>query len=89
MTRENKSTQKFLSLRQIFLKFSKFHKKTPVLDSLFDKVAGLQACNFIKNTATQAFSCELKNTFLTEHLRRLAASEVFFKDFADINYDNA
>ena len=30
------------------LKFRKFHRKAPVLESLFNNVAGLQACNFIK-----------------------------------------
>ena len=25
------------------------HSKSPVLESVFNKVAGLQACNFIKN----------------------------------------
>ena len=30
-------------------KFCKIHRKTPVLESLFNKVAGHQACNFIKN----------------------------------------
>ena len=29
-------------------KFCKFHRKTPVLKSLFTKVVGLNACNFIK-----------------------------------------
>ena len=28
--------------------FRKFHRKAPVLESLFNNVAGLQACNFIK-----------------------------------------
>ena len=31
-------------------KFRKFHRKTPVWKSLFNKVVGLQACNFIKKT---------------------------------------
>ena len=31
-------------------KFRKIHRTTPVLVSLFDKVAGLQVCNFIKKT---------------------------------------
>ena len=30
------------------LKLHKFHRKTPVLESPFNKVAGLKACNFIK-----------------------------------------
>ena len=29
-------------------KFRNIHRKTPVLESLFNKVAGLQVCNFIK-----------------------------------------
>ena len=29
------------SLKKVFLKFGKIHKKTPVLESFFDKVAGL------------------------------------------------
>ena len=37
--------------------------KTPVLESLFNKVAGLKACNFIKKTPTQVFSCEIFENF--------------------------
>ena len=32
----------------LLLKFCKFHRKTPVLESLFNKVSGRQACIFIK-----------------------------------------
>ena len=32
----------------VFKKFSNIHRKTPVLESLFNKVAGLKVCNFIK-----------------------------------------
>ena len=32
------------------LKFGKFHRKTPVLDPLFNKVAGLKTRNLIKKT---------------------------------------
>ena len=56
-------------------KFRKFHKKTPVLESLFNKVAGLKVCNFIKENPAQVFPSEIseifKNTFFTEHLRWL------------------
>ena len=46
--------------------------KTVVLESLFDEVAGLQACNFIKKeTQTQVLSCEfweiLENTFFSQN----------------------
>ena len=36
------------SSKKVFLKFCKFHKKTPVLQLLFNKVARFKACNFIK-----------------------------------------
>ena len=32
----------------VFLKTRNIHRKTLVLESLFDKVEGLQACNVIK-----------------------------------------
>ena len=31
----------------VFLKFRDFHRKRSVLESLFNKAAGLKACNFI------------------------------------------
>ena len=36
------------SSKYLFLKICKFHRKTPGLQSLFDKDAGLKAWNFIK-----------------------------------------
>ena len=36
------------SVKKGVLKFRKFHRKTPVLDSLLNKVTDFQACNFIK-----------------------------------------
>ena len=35
-------------MKKLFLKFCKIYWKTPVPDSLFNKVAGLQSGNFIK-----------------------------------------
>ena len=54
--------------------------KTPVLESLFDKFADPQTCNFIKKeTPTQVFSCEyceiLKNNFFYR-TTPVAASEL-------------
>ena len=34
------------------------HRKTPVLGSLFNKVAGLKVSNFIKKTPKYLFPCE-------------------------------
>ena len=43
-----------------------------MLESLFNKVAGLQVCNFIKGDSTTDFFCEyykiFKNTYFEEHL---------------------
>ena len=45
-------------------KFSKFHLKTPMLESVFNKVAGI--------TTTQMFFCEIceifKNTYFEKYL---------------------
>ena len=50
-----------------------------MLESLFNKVAGLQVCNFIKKTPRQVSPCEYceicKNTFFTEYLRWLLLSQ--------------
>ena len=34
--------------KSCFVRFGKFHRKTTVIESLFNKVADLQACNFTK-----------------------------------------
>ena len=48
-------------------KFRKFHRKTAVLESLFNKVADL-------GDSKQVFSCEnLRNTYFEEHLRTTAS----------------
>ena len=81
------------SLSQMFLKigvlkkFRNIHRKTPVLESLFNKVTGLQVCLFIrKRLQHKCFStcdiCELfKNTYFGEHLR-IAASSLSTTNFA-------
>ena len=51
------------SSKLVFLKiFRNTHKKTPVLGSLFNKLASLQACNFIKRYSnTGVFLWNLRN----------------------------
>ena len=45
-------------------KFPNIHKKISVLETIFNKVTGLKACNFIKKeTPTQVFSCEYHKMF--------------------------
>ena len=47
-----------------FQKFRNIHKETVVLESLFNKVAGLKICRFIKKeTPTQVFSYEYREIF--------------------------
>ena len=47
-----------------YYKFPNIQKKTSVLKSLFNKVTGLMACNFIKKeTPTQVFSCAYHKMF--------------------------
>ena len=55
--------------------------KTPVLESLFNKAAGLEAYNFIKiETVAQVFSCEygkiFKNIYFEIHLQTAASVSV-------------
>ena len=64
------------SSKQMFLKISQVSQETPVLESLFNKVAGLNACNFVKNRLqhrcfAMKFVKFLITPFLTEHLRWL------------------
>ena len=63
-------------LRNIYLFLCKIHKKTPVLESHFNKVTGLYPATSLKErTPTQVFSgefCEiLKTPFLQNTSRRL------------------
>ena len=57
-------------------KFRKFHRKLPVLESLFNKVAGLQVCNVIKKRLQQKcvlvkFTKLLRTPFLQNTSGRL------------------
>ena len=59
--------------KRCFRNFTKFTGKDLYQSHFLNKVAGLQACNFIKKeTLAQVLSCEFceifKNTFYTEHL---------------------
>ena len=45
---KTRSSHRRCSLKKMFQKFRKLHRKTPVLESLFNKVAGLKTCNLIK-----------------------------------------
>ena len=69
-----KSSHRRCSVRKDVLRnFTKFTGKHQYLSLLFNKVTGLQACNFIKKeTLAQVPSCEFceisNKTFFTEYL---------------------
>ena len=63
-------------------KIGKFHRKTPVLESLFSKVTGPKVCNFIKKRLQHKCFCVkfaklLRPPFFTEYLR-LTTSKIIF-----------
>ena len=65
-------------------KFRKIHSKTPVPESLFNKVAGL-ACNVIKKeTLAQVFSsefCEISKNIFFHRPLPVAASDISKEDY--------
>ena len=57
-------------------KFHNVHKKTPVLESLFNKCPGLKVCNFIKKRLQNRwfavkFAKFFRTYFFTKHVRKL------------------
>ena len=71
------SKENIIVKKAVLNKFCNIYKKTPVPESLFDKVVGLQACSFVKKeTPTQMLFCEyeiFKNTYFEIHLRMTAS----------------
>ena len=69
------------SVKKLLLKLRRIHRKMPVTGSLFNKVAGLQICNFIKrdsNTGVLLWFCNIfKNTYFEEHLRTICRWKVY------------
>ena len=62
-------------------KLPKFARKTPVMKSLFNKVAGLQVCNFIrKRLQHRCFPAKVAKFLRTpkEHLRTTASIKLHF-----------
>ena len=70
----HKQSPKVLCYKRCCQKFCKCHKKTLLLESAFNKIAGVQAYNFIKRRLQHwCFSYEssgiFKNTYFKEHLK--------------------
>ena len=55
------------------IRFRKFHRKTPVLESLFNKNSGLRLTTQLKSDSSTGFSFEIlqvfKSTYFGEHLQ--------------------
>ena len=58
------------AVRRCSSKFHKIHRKTPVLESLFNKVVGLKACNFIKNRLQHGCFVKFANLLRTSFFYR-------------------
>ena len=54
-----------------------------MLESLFDKVTGLEVCNFIEKRLQQLCSCKywkiFKNTYFEEHLQTAVSIRLIIK----------
>ena len=84
------ATTRYVLQKKLFLKISQYSQKIPVLESLFNKVAGQETCNFIKKeTPTQVFSCKccktFKNTYFEKHLWTAASLKRFLDFFLACN----
>ena len=65
-----------MSVKKVFLEFRKIHRKTPVPESLFNKVAGLRPATLLKKRLWHRcfpvnFAKFLRTPFLTKHLQWL------------------
>ena len=67
-------------MKKLFFKISQYSQEKPLLESIFKKVAGLQACNFTKKRLQHKFSCEyceiFENTCFEKRLRIAASASL-------------
>ena len=65
MQHENRSSHRSCSIKKLFLKISQYSQ-----ESLFNKVGGLKACNFVEKSLQHRYTYEiLKNIYFTEYLQ--------------------
>ena len=73
MNLKYRSSHRWCSLNEIFLKLRNIHRKTYVLQYLLNKVTGLQVCNFTKKKVQHmrfpANIANFKKTYFEKHLR--------------------
>ena len=74
------ATGDILLKKCVLTKFPKFYRKAPVLESIFNRVAGLRATTLLKrdsNTSVFLWNLRIfKNTYFEEHLRTTASPDV-------------
>ena len=68
---EAASSLRKCSIKKCSKRFCKFHRKAPMLESLFNKIAGLKACNFIKNKLQH---CGIFKSTCSEEISGMTAS---------------
>ena len=76
MIRSTEATVCRFYWKWVFLKILQHSKKTSVLESLFNKVSGLQAVTLLKSTSSIGVLCEdcemFKKPYFEKHLRTAA-----------------
>ena len=96
LSRFTESAIDIYSTKQVLLKILQIHRKRPVLESLFNKVAGLKLLTLSKKTPALLSSSEfcqiLINTFFAEYLRTTVSgfttfsNSLFFQNYSFHDY---
>ena len=73
----NRSSHQRCSAKKVLLKISQVSQESSVLEFLFNKVAGLQACNFIKKKLQHRFSCKICEIFKTTYFEETSMKDCF------------
>ena len=67
-----RSSHRKCSIKNLLVQISQYSQKTPVMDSLFNQVAALQVCNFIKKRFQQrCFSMKIAKFLKTPVLKKI------------------
>ena len=77
MNLKYRGSHRWCFLKKLYYKLRNIHKKISVLESLFNKVTGLQACNFTKKRLQRrrflVNIANFKSTYFEKHLQTAAS----------------
>ena len=76
------SHRKCSEKKDVLKKFNKLHRKIPVLESLFNTVAGLQPASFLKRDSNMCFpvkSTKVLRTSILKNISERLLLEMFYK----------